>query len=84
MRIPHRRNPAKRNKTTEGAWVVYACLVSYMAKHTWAPSLTELAEMSYYSRARIAIYLEWLEVRGYIERGENHEPRTIRLTERSA
>ncbi len=81
-KIPHRRNPAKSNKTKTGTMVVYACIVNYMAKHTWAPSIAELAEMSHYSRARIGAYLELLEARGLIERGQG--ARMIRLTERSA
>lgn len=82
MKIPHRRNPAKANKTKNGAMVIYACIASYIEEHKWPPSLAELAEMSHYSRARIGAYLELLEARGLIERGQG--ARMIRLTERSA
>lgn len=81
MRVPHKRNPAKANKTKNGAMVIYACLGAFIEEHKWPPSLTELAEMSHYSRARIGAYLELLEARGLIERGQG--ARTIRLTERN-
>ncbi len=82
MRIPHRRNPNKANKIKKGAMVIYACIVSFIADQQWPPSVSELAEMSNYRRGSVSRYLDWLEVYRYIERGENHEPRTIRVVDR--
>ena len=82
MKISHRCNPNRVNKTKTGAVVIYNCIVAFIAKETWPPSISELVQMSNYSRGSVVRYLDWLDAYGWIERGTNHEPRTIRVANR--
>ena len=67
------------NATKTGALVVYACLIAFIEENSWPPTLTELAELSNYSRGGVSRYLDWLELHSYIERDENHSTRCIRV-----
>lgn len=62
--------------------VIYACIKAFIAQEKWPPSNSELIEMSNYSKGSVTNYLMWLETHGYIERGQNNEPRTIRIVNR--
>jgi SOS-response transcriptional repressor LexA len=72
-------NPRSRHRETM-LQEVYDFCVDYITEEKIAPSLKEVAEGLYMSRANVTRYIDILEARGYIERNPSI-PRSLRILE---